>query len=134
MKKYTKEDKNMGLIDKLRGFINGSNNTPVVQEEDKYEKLRLATEIVNLAGKINRINCFDGSIRELTNLSEYDLQKRSMTELKQLHDNLNNKYSSLVYKRDQNNAKNDADTAAKWTGQRAPNTTAHDLDFSQRGD
>ena len=124
----------MGLIDKLRGFINGSNNTPVVQEEDKYEKLRLATEIVNLVGKINRINCFDGSIRGLTNMSTHELEKRSMGELQQLHNNLSNKYAALVYKRDQNNAKNDAIIAAKWTGQKAPNLTDHDLDFSQRGD
>ena len=124
----------MGLIDKLRGFINGSNNTPVVHEEDKYVKSRLATDIVNLVGKINRINCFDGSIRGLTNMSNCELEKRSVSEFQQLHANLSNKYAALIQQRDQNNAKNDAAIAAKWSGQRTPGMTAHDLDFSQRGD
>lgn len=124
----------MGLIDKLRGFINSSNNTPIVPEEDKYVKSRLATDIVNLVSKINRINCFDGSIRGLTNMSNYELEKRSVSELQQLHTSLSNKYAGLIQQRDQNNAKNDAAIAARWTGQRAPGQTDRDLDFSQRGD
>lgn len=124
----------MGLMDKLRGFFNGSSNAPVVQEEDKYAKSRLATDIVNLVGKINRINCFDGSIRGLTNMSSYELERKSMAELEQLHTNLSNKYAGLVQQRQQNSERTDAAIAAKWTGQRTPDMTAHDLDSYQRGD
>lgn len=124
----------MGLMDKIRGFFSSSNNTPVVQE-DKYAKSRLVTEIVDLAGKINRINCFDASIRGLTNVSSYnELERKSMEELERLHANLSNKYAGLIQQRQQNNKINDAAIAAKWTGQRTPNMTEHDLDNYQRGD
>ena len=124
----------MGMMDKLRGFFSGSNNAPVVQEEDKYAKSRLATDIVNLVGKINRINCFDGSIRGLTNMSSYELERRSMAELEQLHSNLSNKYASLVQQRQQYSERSEATIAAKWTGQKTQNMTDHDLDHYQRGD
>ena len=123
----------MGLMNRIRGFFNNSNNTPVVQE-DKYAKSRLVTEIVNLVGKINRINCFDGSIRGLANMSNSELERKSMEELEKLHANLSNKYEGLVQQRQQNSKINDAAIAAKWTGQRTPNMTKHDLDNYQRGD
>lgn len=123
----------MGLMDKIRGLFNGSNNTPVVQE-DRYAKSRLATDIVNLVGKINRINCFDGSIRGLANMSSYELERKSMEELEQLHANLSNKYDGLVQQRQRNNERNEAAIAAKWTGQRTAGMTEHDLDHYQRGD
>ena len=123
----------MGLMDKIRGFFNGSYNTPVVQE-DKYAKSKLATDIVNLVDKINRINCFDGSIRGLTNMSSHELERKSMEELEQLHNNLINKYTGLIQQRQRNSEKMDAAIAAKWTGQRTPGMTPHDLDRWQRGD
>jgi len=123
----------MGLIDKIRGFVSGSNNTPAVQE-DKYAKTQLAMQIINLAGKINRINCFSQDVSRLANMSNYELEKKSMEELTQIYNSLNSRYNGLVQQREINNRKSEAAIAAKWTGQRTPEMTSHDLDFTQGRD
>lgn len=124
----------MGILGKLRSFFNSSNNTPIVQQEDRYAKSSLATNIVNLANKINRINCFDNSVRGLTNISTSELERKSMEELERIYVSLTNKYEGLVQQRQQNSERSDAIIAAKWTGQRTPDMTDHDLDSFQRGD
>ena len=59
----------MGLIDNLKGHFSGSKNIQPVQVNDEYEKARLREQIVDLVNKIKRINSFDSSIWNLSNVS-----------------------------------------------------------------
>ena len=74
----------MGLIDNLRGLFSSSKNTPSVQVNDEYEKERLAKRIVDLVDRIKRINSFDTSVWNLSNVSSYELQRKSLEKLKLL--------------------------------------------------
>ncbi len=124
----------MGMMDKLRGLFSGSNNTQTIQE-DRNAKSSLVDQILDLANKINRINCFDGSIRGLTSVSSQNsLLGKDMQELEQLYAKLSNTYDGLVQQKQKYNEKTEATIAAKWTGEKTNNMTNHDLDFSQRGD
>lgn len=76
----------MGLIDNIRGFFSGSNNmqTEPTKLNDDYEKSILAEKIVDLVNKIQRINSFDNSIWNLSNVSSYELRRKSLNELQRL--------------------------------------------------
>ena len=74
----------MGLIDNIRGFFSGSNNmqTEPTKLNDDYEKSILAEKIVDLVNKIQRINSFDNSIWNLSNVSSYELKRKSLSPQK----------------------------------------------------
>lgn len=81
------------MMDKLRGLFSGSNNTQTIQE-DRNAKSSLVDQILDLANKINRINCFDGSIHGLTSMSSQNsLLGKDMQELEQLYAKLSNTYA-----------------------------------------
>lgn len=126
----------MGLINKLRAFFSDSKNIQVtqLQETDEYEKTRLANRIVNLIDKIKRINSFDSSIWNLSNVSSYELEAKSVNELKKLNDTLESRLSELDRQSQRNKSRNEALEASKWTGQKPKNMTNHDFDRFQRSD
>lgn len=126
----------MGLIDNVRKFLKNRENTqeqqPQVNEE--YEKARLATEIVNLVHGIKRINSFDSSLWNLSNVSSYELKRKNLNELKSMKSSLENRFSELNRQKQKNSTSRESIEAAKWTGQRPRGISQIDLDRLQRSD
>ena len=126
----------MGLIDNIRAFFSGSKNTQTaqVQVNDEYEKSRLAERIVDLVGRIKRINSFDSSIWNLSNVSSYQLTRKSLNELQILNSSLENRLSELNMQSQRGNYNRESLEASKWTGQKPQNMNDLDFDRFQRGD
>ena len=128
----------MGLIGNIRGFLLGSRDTQAakVQENDEYEKLTLAERIVGLVYKIKTINTFDSSIWNLSNVSIYDLQRRSLEELQRLNSSLENRLVELhkQKEREKSNPQREALEASKWTGKKPEYMSDKDFDRFQRSD
>ena len=124
----------MGLLNNLRGFFSGSKNTQAVQVEDEYEKSRLAEKIVDLVGRIKRINSFDSSVWNLSNVSSYELKRKSLDELQRLNLSLENRLSELNRQKQTSDPKRESLEAAKWTGQKPKNMSDLDFDRFQRYD
>lgn len=124
----------MGMLDNIKNFFKGSNNTQVVQEDDSYKKSMLATQIVNAIDKIKRINSFDSSIWNLSNVSSYDLQRKSLAELERLQASLDSRLSELTKQSQRRSPERESLEESKWTGQKPKNMTDHDFDRFQRDD
>lgn len=126
----------MGLIDNIRGFFSNSKNTQTSQPQvnDEYEKSRLASRIVNLIDKIKKINSFDSSIWNLSNVSSYDLKRKSLDELQRLNSNLENRLLELNKQSQRSNPNRESLEASKWTGQKPKNMSDLDFDRLQRSD
>ena len=122
----------MGILDNIRNLFKGSDKTPVVEQEDLFRKATLATEIVNLVGKIKKINSFDSCVWNLSNVTSDDLMRRSLQELEQLHSNLNNRLSELTRQSQRSNPKQEALEHARWTGQKPKEFTDYEFDRFQR--
>ena len=124
----------MGLLDNFRNFFKSSNErtTPVMPKEDTLEKSMLATQIVNLVDKIKRINSFDSSIWNLSNVSSTELQRKNLAELEQIHSNLNARLSVLVRQSERENPTREALESSKWTGRKPEHLTNHEFDRFQR--
>lgn len=126
----------MGLMDNIRGLFSSSKNTQTSQSQidEEYEKSRLADRIVDLIGSIKRINSFDSSVWNLSNVSSYDLRRKRLDELQRLNSSLENRLSELDRQsqiRDQNR---ESLEASKWTGQKPKNMSELDFDRFQRND
>lgn len=124
----------MGLIDSLRGFFSGSKNTQEAQVEDEYEKSRLAEKIVDLVDRIKRKNSFDSSIWNLSNVSSYELKRKSLVELQRLNSNLENRLSELDRQGQRIDPKREALEESKWTGKKPQNMSNYEFDRFQRSD
>ncbi len=124
----------MGMLDNIRNFFRGSNNNPVVQENDTYKKSVLAEQIVDSIEKIKRINSFDSSIWNLANVSSYDLQRKSLAELEKLKASLDSRISGLIRQSQIRNPQMEDLEESKWTGQKPKNMTDHDFNRFQRDD
>ena len=126
----------MGLMNNIRTFFSSSRNNqsahPQVNEE--YEKTRLADRIVDLVSRIKRINSFDSSVWNLSNVSSYDLKRKSLDELQRLNSTLENRLSELDKQSQRRNPRSEALEASKWTGQKPKGMSDHDFDFYQKGD
>ena len=124
----------MGIIDNIRGFFSGSKNAQTEQINDEYEKTILAEKIVELVTRIQKINSFDSSIWNLSNVSRYDLKRKSLDELERLHSNLKNRLSELDAQSKKGNVKRDYLESTKWTGEKPKEMSDHDFDRFQRND
>ena len=126
----------MGLMDNIRGFFSGSKNTQTTQPQvnEDHEKSRLADRIVDLVGRIKRINSFDSSVWNLSNVSSYELKRKSLDELQRLSSSLENRLSQLDKEGQRRNPRSEALEASKWTGQKPNGMSDHDFDFYQKGD
>ena len=126
----------MGLMDNIRGFFLGSKNTQTTQPQinEEYEKSRLTDRIVDLIGKIKRINSFDSSIWNLSNVSSYELKRKSLNELQKLNSSLENRLSELDRQSQRRNPIVEELEASKWTGQKPKNMSDLDFDRFQRSD
>ena len=130
----------MGLMDNIRGFFSGSKNNQTAQPQinEDYEKSRLADIIVDLIYRIKKINCFDSVLWNLSNVSSYDLQRKSLNELQKINSTLKNRLEELNKQKQTRDPKREAIEenieAAKWTGQKPKNMSDHDFDRLQRDD
>ncbi len=126
----------MGLIDSIRGFFSTSKNiqSAQTQVDSEYEKSRLAEKIVDLVDRIKRRNCFDSSIWNLSNVSSYELKRRSLDELKRLCYSLESRLSELDKQSQRIDSRKEALEASKWTGQKTQSMSNHDFDMFQRDD
>lgn len=126
----------MGLIDNIRGFFSGSKNMQVeqIKLDDEYEKSILSEKIVDLVNKIQRINSFDNSIWNLSNVSSYELKRKSLNELQRLNSSLENRLTELDRKKQKTNSEREALEASKWTGQKPKHMSDLDFDRFQRSD
>ena len=122
----------MGMLDAIKKFFRGSNNTPKIQEDDPYEKSILIPQIINTIDKIKRINSFDSSIWNLSNVSSYDLQRKSLSELKSLKDSLDARLEEITRQRQQRASEREDLEKSKWTGQKLENVTDYEFDRFQR--
>ena len=126
----------MGLMDNIRGFFSGTKNNQTAQPQidEDYEKSKLANRIVDSVNRIKRINSFDSSIWNLSNISSYDLKRKSLDELQILNSTLENRLSELNKQRQTSNQKRESLEAAKWTGQKPKDMSDLDFDRLQRYD
>ena len=126
----------MGLIDNIRSFFSASKNTQTMQPQvnEEYEKSKLANRIVDLVGKIQKINSFDSSVWNLSNVSSYALKKKSLDELQRLNASLENRLFELNRQKQRSNPSRESLEASKWTGQKPRNMSDLDFDRFQRGD
>lgn len=126
----------MGLMDNIREFFSGSKNTQTSQPQinEEYEKSRLADRIVDLIGRIKRINSFDSSVWNLSNVSSYDLKRKSLDELQRLNSSLENRLSELDRQGQRRDLNRESLEASKWTGQKPKNMSNLDFDRFQRDD
>lgn len=126
----------MGLMDNIRELFSGSRNSQSAQPQvnEEYEKSRLADRIVDLVSRIKRINSFDSSVWNLSNVSSYELKRKSLDELQRLNSSLENRLSELNRQNQRNNPRAEELEAFKWTGQKPQNMSDYDFDRFQRSD
>ena len=126
----------MGLMNNIREFFSSSKNTQTTQPQvnEEYEKSKLADRIVDLVGKIKRINSFDSSVWNLSNVSSYELKRKSLDELQRLNSSLENRLLELDRQNQRSNLSRESLEASKWTGQKPKNMSDYDFDRSQRSD
>ena len=124
----------MGLMDNLRVFFSGSKNTKneQVQVNDEFEKTKLAARIVDLVDKIKRLNSLDRSVWNLSNITNYELERKSLSELQKLNSTLENRLLELDKQIQKANSTRESLEAAKWTGRKPKNMSDYDFDRLQR--
>lgn len=94
----------------------------------------MAEKIVDLVNKIQRINSFDNSIWNLSNVSSYELRRKSLNELQRLQSSLENRLTELDTKKQKTNSEREALEASKWTGEKPKYMSNRDFDRFQRSD
>lgn len=125
----------MGVFDNLRNLFKGSESVPDVsetKEDDSYRKAVLARQIVSLVDQIKRVNSFDSSLWNLSNVSSYELERRSLAELEKMHSSLSSRLSELTRKSQTIDQKREPLEEAKWTGRKPKDLTDREFDRLQR--
>lgn len=126
----------MGFMDKIRNFLGKTHEESSIQARpnDAYKKRMLAEEIVDLVGKIRKINSFDSSINSFSHVSSYELQQRDLEELQAIASKLEKKLSYLNQQSRSNKSTVSDLEASKWTGRKPQNMSTYDYDRMQRDD
>lgn len=126
----------MGFINNIRNLFSGSKNPKTAQPQidEEYEKLKLANRIIDLVNKIKRINSFDKSIWNLSNVFSYELQRKSLSELQALNSSLENRLLELNKQNKNSNSNRESLESSKWTGQKPKDMSNYDFDRFQRDD
>ena len=115
----------MGYMDKIRNFLGKTHEESSTQARanDAYKKRMLAEEIVDLVGKIRKINSFDSSINSFSHVSSYELE-----ELQAIASKLEKKFSYLNQQSRSNKSTVSDLEASKWTGRKPQNMSTYDYD------
>ena len=124
----------MGMLDNIKNFFRGSKSEPEVRQDDPYKKSMLISQIMNSIDRIKRINSFDSSIWNLSNVSSYDLQRKSLAELESMQAKLSGRLLELDKQSQRKDPRREALEESRWTGQKPQNMTNHDFDRFQRDD
>lgn len=126
----------MGLLDNLKKFFSVGSEREINFENvnDDFEKEKLSSRIVNLVDKIQRINSFDSSVWNMSNVSTFELKRKSVDELRKICVSLENRLVVLEGQKKSNNNSRDALEEAKWTGKQIQGMSKSDLDRAQRED
>ena len=126
----------MGLVDYIRSLFSSSKNNRTEQPKinEEYEKSKLADKIVDLVSKIKSINYYDSSIWNFSNLSSYDLKKKSLNELQMTCSSLENRLFELEKQEKSRKKEREALEEAKWTGKKPQHMSDHEFDRFQRDD
>lgn len=126
----------MGFINNIRNLFSSSKNPETAQPQidEEYEKLKLANRIIDLVNKIKRINSFDKSIWNLSNVFSYELQRKSLSELQALNSSLENRLLELNKQNKNSNSNRESLESSKWTGQKPKDMSNYDFDRFQRDD
>jgi len=123
----------MGMLDNFKKLFNkNSEEIQEVEPEDSYKKSMLASQIVDLVNKIQRINSFDSSVWNLANVSSYELERRSQDELENLHSSLSRRLLELEEEKQRRGSSRERLEEAKWTGRKPENMSNKDFDRLQR--
>ena len=124
----------MGLLKKIRDFFIGSKEE-TVEEENPYKKEMVAREIMDLVGRIAKIDSFDSEVRRFHDRTSGGLQREySLSELNELKEYLEKKYNRLIELAQKEYAERKSYEIEKWTGQKPKGMTDHDFDRLQRDD
>ena len=123
----------MGFMDKIRNFLGKTHEESSTQARanDAYKKRMLAEEIVDLVGKIRKIN---SCINSFSHVSSYELQQRDLEELQAIASKLEKKFSYLNQQSRSNKSTVSDLEASKWTGRKPQNMSTYDYDRMQRDD
>ena len=125
----------MGFVDNIRSIFSSSKNDKPVENKpqinEDVEKAKLANNILNSIESIKRLNSFDKSLWNLSNVSSTELKKKSLDELKKLSTDLDRRASELT---SQSQVQDESLEASKWTGEKPENMNDHDFDRFQRDD
>ncbi len=116
----------MGLLDRLFSNSKDTQATKTSNTNETYKKARSAERIVDLVSKIKKINSFDSSLWNLSNISIYELRKRSLVELQNLESTLENRYSELSNQNKTPNQQKEQYEEAKWTGENTTDRAQND--------
>lgn len=126
----------MGLMDNIREIFSSSKSNSsteqIEQRDEEYEKAKLVERIENLVDRIKRINSFDSSIWNLSNISSYQLKRRSLEELTKLNFSLEKRLSELNRQAEKKNPERELLEQSKWTGQKMKNMSDYEFDRFQR--
>lgn len=124
----------MGMFDKIRSFLNGNSTQEAPKRESEIDKSMLTSQIMNLIDNIKRISSFDSSIWNYSNVTKYELSRKTVPELERLRDSLSSRLNQL--KRESSRTTESARKLeeAKWTGQKPQHLSNHEFDRLQRGD
>lgn len=125
----------MGLVDKLKEFLNGSEKNQVVRESP-WEKRDLARDVMGLIDEIKRIDSFDRTVWNMGYMSEYTLADSKTTdELKRMKNSLNKRLLELQKQKENVNLRGSSEyEKALWTGEKPKGWTDRDLDLAQTRD
>ena len=121
----------MGLLDFFKGK---KEEKPQSNINEEYEKSMLAGKIVDSVNKIKRINSFDSSIWNLSNITDVSLKRKSLDELNKIYISLQNRISEIDRSNNGRNSITEDIERAKWTGQRTNEMSRKDLDNLQKDD
>lgn len=129
----------MGMLDRIRNFFNNSEKEDIEDASKRarfemYEKDSLSTQIINLIDSIKRINSFDSSLWNYSNVTRTELSRKTMSELEQIRDNLSNRLEMLNRQSKRSNPEAEKLEEAKWTGQKPKHLSDSDFDRLQRSD
>lgn len=123
----------MGMLDNFKKIFNkGSEEIQEMEPEDPYKKSMLASQIVDLVHGIQRINSFDSSVWNLSNVSSRELERRSQDELERLHDSLSKRLSELAEEKQRRGSNVSSLEESKWTGRKPQSMSDKDFDRLQR--
>jgi len=125
----------MGLFDRIRELFNGNENYQTAQaqtQNNDYEKAQLSEQIVDLVRRISIKDSLNSKVRNMHNISAYQLKTKDLEELDKLYHSLANELSVIESKSQTRDSRSEEIEASRWTGHKREGMSDHDFDWGQR--